>query len=888
MLRALDDSLGRSAATWIEFVRVHARWVVLAFLLATAVAGGLSLRHLGLNSDEEALFSQELPFVRLRADFERAFPRFVDPIVVVIDGPTVDETDDAAAALEEHLAQDHAHFASVQRPGGGPFFEKHGLLYLDVKDLEELSDNLAAAQPFLAELSRDDSLRGFFGMLAKAVDAVAEGSYSEVDLPDVLDRVSAAVEAELEGRRQPLSWSEVILGQSDAPKERRRFVLVQPRLDFSQVAPAEGSIVALRKTIHELGLDSHQVGHARARTTGVYVLSYEESEHVTQQMRLAGAASFVLVAIVLMVALQSWRLVVASLATLLIGLALTAGFAAIAIGHLNLISVAFTVLFIGLSIDFAIHLCLRYLELVREGRSQAEALRTTATDIGGSLAICAATTAIGFYAFVPTAYTGVGELGLIAGTGMFISLFCNLSFLPALLALWGRPEHLRLGPERELPGAALLALPVRHARAVAAGTLLLTVARVSFDPNPLRLRDPTTESVRTFDELLADGMAFPWNVNVLVDTPAQAKAVAAKLEALPSVERVVTLADFVPEDQEEKIAILEDTALLMGPALETEDPREPPSSAQQETAIQRLAATLGRLDRAGTGTELARAAGRLRAALERFRKERLADGDGAAATALARLQHDLVGSLGERLRVLRSALGATPLDYADLPEELVDTMRATDGRLRVEVFPKEDLNDNAALERYVDQVKSVAPDAFGEGVVILESGRAVVSALQEALVLAAVLIFALLLVLWRSVVDALLVALPLALAALFTAALSVLAGISLNFANVIVLPLLLGMGVDSGIHLVHRMRATALPEGNLLRTTAARAVLYSALTTIASFGTLAFSSHPGMASLGQLLTIGLALILLCNLGVLPALAVLRGLGPRDTPSAGPS
>jgi hypothetical protein len=211
------------------------------------------------------------------------------------------------------------------------------------------------------------------------------------------------------------------------------------------------------------------------------------------------------------------------------------------------------------------------------------------------------------------------------------------------------------------------------------------------------------------------------------------------------------------------------------------------------------------------------------------------------------------------------------VDLESIPEELKQRMTGKDGRVRIEVFPAEDLNDQRALEDYVAAVQSVDADAFGEGLLIVESGRIVIRALQQALITASVLIILILAILWRNFLDSSLVAAPLVLATVFTVAGSVVLGIPFNFANVIIIPLLLGIGIVYGIHMVHRVRGGGLPDGNLLRTGTARAVLLSALTTMASFGTLGFSSHLGMASLGQLLTLGIALVLLCNLVVLPAL-----------------
>ena len=573
--------------------------------------------------------------------------------------------------------------------------------------------------------------------------------------------------------------------------------------------------------------------------------------------------------------LGSPRLVLASLCTLLVGLVWTAGFAAAAIGHLNLVSVAFGVLFIGLSIDFAIHLCVRYRELLASDTPPEQALRDAAGGVGGSLALCATTTAIGFYAFVPTEFAGVAELGAIAGTGMFISLFTNLTLLPALIS-WGAPPDTSA---KRSPSPSrlwnLLDLPVRHARWVVAGTAVITLIAVAlipsirFDPNPLRVRDPATDSVQVLNEMLADGDALPWNLNVLAPDLEVAREIAERIETLPSVDVALTLADFVPEHQAEKLEMLEDAAFLLLPTFASEPVATRPTRAEGIARVEGLERSLAALTPDRTSPQLVHTAQQLRQNLARLAESWRTDGDPQAS--LDALEAALTGSLPERLRLLRAALQAERVALPDLPADLVERMIATDGRARIEIFPEGDLNDQPALERYVTSVQSIAPDAFGEGLVILETGRAVVRSLRQALATAAVTIALLLLLLWRSVADAALVALPLALASIFTAAFSVPLGVSFNFANVIVIPLLLGMGVDTGIHLVHRCRTDAPPDGNLLHTSTARAVLLSAATTMASFGTLGFSSHLGMSSLGRLLVLGIALILVCNLVLLPAL-----------------
>jgi hopanoid biosynthesis associated RND transporter like protein HpnN len=875
----LDEILGRACAHWIDRATARPLIVVWLFIASALVVGFASFSQLGIDSNEENLFHHDPSFLALRDDYRRAFPDALDPIVVVIDASSSVAAGDAVAAILARLDHRSEIFGRIYDPAGGRFFDENGLLYLEVEELDELTDELASVQPLLAELSQDASLRGLLELLNDALEAVSRGDLIELPMSDVLGRLSDVIDAATEGRAARLAWSDIVFGSFD-PQERRRYLLVQPVVDYARLRPAEDAILALREAIDALGYDGSGADRVRARITGLFVLSYEEAEHVSGQAALAGAFSFVLVALVLVTGLGSLRIVGAALLTLIVGLAFTAGFAAAVVGHLNLISVAFVVLYIGLSIDFGIHMCVRYRELALGGAEARQALRDTGRGVGASLVICAITTAVGFYAFVPTDYRGVGELGLIGGSGTFISLFANLTLLPALLMLFAPPEKIASSSVRRPLLLRLVAVPVRNARLVLIVTAFAAVAalyflpRTSFDPNPLRVRDPSTESVQTFNDLLAEGRAFPWNVNAMAADARAARALAERLAALPSVDHTLTLTDFVPDRQEEKLAILADANFLLGPALGSNERRPPPSAADRRRALDQLAATLAALDRSALSPDLAGATERLEDSLSAYRVARL-DGGADDAAALAGLEARVVDSLPEQLDHLATALGARRVAAEDLPRELVETMVAADGRVRIEVVPKGDLNDNEALERYVSEVLATAPAAFGEGVAILETGRLAVRAFRQALSTAGILIALLLLAVWRNPIDAGLVALPLVLAALFTAASTVAFGVPLNFANVIVIPLLLGLGVDSGIHLVHRMREATVPKGNLLATSTARAVLLSALTTVASFGTLGASTHLGLASLGRLLVVGMALILLCTLVVLPALSAVR-------------
>jgi hopanoid biosynthesis associated RND transporter like protein HpnN len=872
--KSFGELVGQALARWVSVTHRFALWVVLLASIITVALLYYTVNNLGINTDTAEMLSETLPFRRNYSAFKTAFPQYDDAMLIVIDADTPEATQDASTALAAQLQQRTDLFSLVYLPGSDSFFQKHGLLFLNLTELNDLADNLATIQPLLGRLTRDQSLRGLFSMLTAGVDAIMEGQ--DLDLTPVFDRIKGAIEANLAQRY----WQELMLGAELTPEDSQRLILVKPRLDYAKLLPAETAMKGLRLMAEELHLTEDR--GITVRITGDAALEYEELLSVTRGAGMAGILALIMVGIVLFLGLGSPRLVFTSLVTLIMGLIWTASFAAAAVGHLNLISVAFAVLYIGLSVDYAIHFCLRYKELIQQSSSHASALQQTARDVGSSLVLCSITTSIGFYAFIPTVFEGVAELGLISGTGMFISLLANLTLLPALLSLMPlSAKDLGAKAEQKRVVAEFLALPTVHARSIRIGALLLGVGAVlllpyvTFDNNPMNLRDPDSESVIAFRELLAQSRNSPWTLTVLAATREDATRYADSLSKLEPVEMSVTLDTFVPSDQDEKLSIIEEIGLIVGPELLQISSGPEPSTAEQIGAIHDFSVTLGKFIDTSSNSSTTTAARRLSDSLDRFLTGLEAQEVAGQEQILKNLQTSLLGSLPTRLKALNTSLEAERVSREDLPTNLKEHWVSKDGRHRVAAFPRENLNEDAALRRFVAAVRSVAPDAIGFPVIYLEAGDAVVKAFQQAFLLSFLAITVLLLILLRPKSDALLVLLPLLLAGALTGAASVLFRIPFNFANIIALPLLLGIGVDSGIHMVHRMRTAPPSSGQMLQTSTARAVFYSALTTICSFGNLAVSPHRGMASMGILLTIGIGFTLLCILVVLPALMLAR-------------
>lgn len=862
--------MDRLAARWVAAVDRRPAQVVLVAFALTLALGVYAARTLGVNADPNAMISQQLPFREREKAFAANFRAANDDMLVVVDGDSASATGRAADALAARLETRSDLFEKVQLMGGGPFFRRNALLFLDLPALEELADRLAAVQPFLAEIARDASAGGIADLLTKAVDAKRDGTDVGMDLAGALDRVRVAVDAAAQGRASPDPWGDALIGGSMSEDARHRVIALRASGDFDELLFAEPAIRAVRSAVAELGFTPES--GIRVRLTGATVLNYEELEVVETQGMLLAAAALVLFTGAVYFALRSWRVLGALVMSLVVSLVWTNAFAAAAVGHLNQVSAAFNVLIIGLGGELGIHVCMRYAELVSQGRSRPEALMRTGGTMGSALFSSAVTTAIGFLVFFPTDYRGVAELGLIAGAGVLISLVSSLTLLPALLSL-GAAERPRFQAASLPVVAKLRHVPITYARPIrwaALGLALVAASLVShatFDHNPVSLRDPNTESVQAFEDLLERSSTSPWTVDwVVADLPA-AQALAAELATLPVVERTLTLADFVPAQQDEKRTVLDTMALLVPVPPPTDTT---PDVAEQGAALARLETALA----AGAPDDppLDEASARLHDSIAVFRTKLAAASD--PQPLLARLQANVVGSLREQLDDLLIALEPDFVTLETLPPELTEIMIGRDGRARVQAYPKQDLElaNPVELERYVDSVMAVSGEGTGPAVNIIEWGRVTSDAMKQAMTIGFLATALFLFVLWRNIWDTALAFFPLLLAGLLTVATMVLAGWRFDFANVIVLPMLLGMGIDNGVHLVHRHR-TNPEEEDVLSSSTARAVFFSALTTVLAFGSLAFAPHRGMASLGRMLTLGVALTLLSYVVVLPAVLV---------------
>ena len=826
----------------------------LRFPLLTVIAGlalaGYAMAYVGahfaITTDTSQLISPDLDWRQRERQLDDAFPQHSDTINVVIDGATPELAESAAARLQAALSQAKSKsLEAVRRRDGGPFFAKNGLLYLSLGEVKQTTEGVIKAQPVLGTLAADPTLNGLARALSFVPLGIKEERISWADFERPLGVIANAIDALLDGKQGPVSWSELLTGDRTNPSDLRRFIEVKPVLDFADLQPGSEASELIRSTAARLGLVPEK--GVRVRLTGSVPMADEEFGTVTEGAALNAALTVAAIFLILWLALKSGRIIFAVLVGLFAGLAMTAAVGLALVGALNLISVAFAVLFVGIGVDFGIQFSVRYRQERHDKDALREALIAAGQNAGKPRTLAAAATTAGFYAFLPTDYRGVSELGLIAGSGMMIAFLTSITFLPALLALLNPPgEPHDVGYRMLAPADRFMA---RHRRAilaltaigVAAGLPLL--ARLEFDFNPINLRSSKVESVSTFNDLMQDPVTAPTTIEILAPNLAEAQALAAKIDRLPEVARTVTLASFVPDQQPEKLALIRDAADLLGPTIEPSDVQPSPSDAETKATLKEAADAYRTASKTGGGSAVAV---HVANALDKLA--------GASPDTRGIAESALLEGLKLRLTQIREALKAEPVTIKDLPPEIVSDWMAGDGRARIEVGPKGDGNDNANLRHFAAAVLAVAPDATGVPILIQESAKTVVGSFIEAGALALASITIILFVALRRVSDVLLTLIPLLLAGVVTLELCVLLKLPLNFANIIALPVLLGVGVAFKIYYVLAWRAG---ETSLLASPLTRAVIFSAMTTGVAFGSLWFSSHPGTSSMGELLALSL-------------------------------
>jgi hopanoid biosynthesis associated RND transporter like protein HpnN len=823
-------------------------WVVIVIALSLTVVSGIyAVRNFAINTNVNQLISPDLPWRQRELAFVEAFQGNHEKVLAVVDASSSEQATAASKALAAKLRANPKLFPAVQELSENPFFSRNGLLFLPTQEVADKVGTLSQAQPLLQVLVAEPSWRGLIQALAFGLNGIAVKKFTLDDMVRPLTMFAQPIEDALAGQPARFSWRELVNGKPPTPNDLRRFIEVSPVLDYRALEPGKTGTDAIRQAAADLHFDTQY--HARVRLTGAIPIQDEEFGTLQDHAAENALGTIIVVLTILWLALKSPKIILAVFLSITMGLVITAAIGLRMVGALNPISIAFAVLFVGIGVDFGIQFSVRYRAERYEVNNLRVALANAAKHVGVPLTLAATATAAGFLSFLPTDYRGVSELGQIAGVGMIIAYVTSITLLPALLKVLNPPG------EKEPLGYAALA-PVDHFMernriAIIVGTAVVVLGglplllNLQFDFNPINLNSPKVESIATYLDLRSDPATGASTIEVLAPSLAAAKQASERISALPEADHVMTIESFVPTDQPQKLAIIAQAAKALGPTL-AQTPHPQPTDAESITALNSGADTLTKVIGTQEGPG-ATAAKRLADAFSRLAK--------SDAATRARAQEAFIAPLAIALDGLRAVLQAEPITDMTLPADLADQWLKPDGRARVEVYPKGDPNDNEVLRQFARAVLVVEPSASGGPIAILESGRTVIRAFIQAGGWALASIAFLLWIVLRRFTDVLLTLIPLLVAGIVTLELCVLIGMPLNFANIIALPLLLGVGVAFKIYYITAWRNG---QTGLLQSSLTRAVIFSAMTTATAFGSLWLSSHPGTSSMGKLLALSLA------------------------------
>ncbi len=833
---------------WADQSRRSGWLLVALFAIATAAAGWYAATNLKVNTDTSAMLSPSLDFQVRAKELREAFPEVKNDIAVVLRAQTLDEAEAFTAELRRRAVARPEIFESVFAPSAEPFFRENGLLYLETDDLESRLSQMSKAAGLIETLIKAPTAGQLFTTLADN-DALAERSdLGQETLGRIYGELADVIEASQRGDARPFSWLGA-MSPDEGATTHTRMIYVTPKLDFTRLQPAKPAITELRVEIAEI--ENEFGGRVETFITGDPALRADELAAVTTGIELSFLISFVSVGILLLICYRSVSLSLTTLSALVITIVFTAAFAAVAVGELNLISVAFTVLLVGLGLDFAIHLLLHVQERRGSGEAIEAALRGSVHEVGPALVLAALTTSLGFFAFIPTAFDGIAQLGLIAGAGVLVALFVSLTFIPAALGIIGG-EGRAFGRKKKRNGPGVwthLSAPIAIVAVALGAASLLLLPQARFDADPMSLRDPSSQSVAGFNLLFEDKDTVPYRLTMIATSKAEVESVASGARAIEEVGGVRSLLTFIPDNQEDKLDLIDFASGSLVFALEAEEDKT--GAPEARAGAEKLKARLEGAYPEGTQAR------RLAAAL------------GAANDdALSKAESNIFAYWPALVERLRAQINADFVEIETLPDNLKRRYLTADGKWRVDIVPEADVRDPKALKAFVRAVEKEFPTVSGGALQSQKAGEVISSAMLQATGIALAIITLFLIIVLRRVDEVLLMLFPLALAAILTTAAGVLLDIPFNYANVIVLPLLMGIGIDSGIHLVMRQRQLDVGE-NIFGASTPRAVLFSALTTVASFGSLMLSPHRGTASMGELLSIAIGFTLLCTLTVLP-------------------
>lgn len=901
-----------------NFVGKHPYSVLIIYVLLALLSVQYTINNIKFLTNRNDLISPDAKYFRNNNAYRKEFKNF-DKLLIAVEGSKNQKVIDFVEDLAHFLNSNPKNFQDVFYKIDTEFFKNKKLLFLSLNELHTLENNIKSNLPIISSLIERPGLVPFFSSVNKEISKVMVGSLitdffggdeeskeneseSSLDLSLIISILEQMTQYLKKEKNFSSPWQDIFVkkegeidedGYLTSSGNKFYFIFVSPAQNKTDFAKAVVPIKMVRSHIKKL---QEKFPGVKAGVTGPTALSSDEMITAKSDTVKASIISLIGVSLILVAGLKGLKFPFISIFTLVIALCLSAGCATLTIGHLNILSVVFTTILIGLGIDFSIHLILRYQEEVATGKSLMASLNESLAGTGKGIIAGAITTSFAFFATIFTNFRGIAELGIIAGAGIIICMTTSFTLLPAMILINDRKKNkdrtLGKRPNNTLTfdsnHSARIARPFLNALLMKPWLLIFislfitflafsTITNVRFDYNILNLQAPGTESVDYEMKIINSSDRSAWYGVVIVDRFDDVLSAKKDLELLPSVSSVSSIASIVPDRQKVKIKMIQKISPYLN-----DFPKE--SASADPVNLKRLTQTLKKIhfklrkedtDNWKPGTKpQTESILRVKSLIKDFNHLIQQNNAKTVERDLNQYQKILFQDFAKKLHSFRDALDPAEIKIKDIPQKLKERFIGKTGKFLLNIFPKVSIYDREPMEKFISDIWSIDPNATGIGVTASESSRLMKEGYIIGGIYALIAIIIFVWILFRDWRALLLVILPLTLGSIWTLGLMGLFNLPFNLANLIILPLIIGIGIDNGIHMVHRYRED---QDNIISPvfkSTGKAVFLSSLTTIVGFGSLAVASHRGIHSIGVLLTLGIGCCMIASLTVLPAILMI--------------
>lgn len=888
--------LSRFFSTIERFAYRHSLPVVFVALVLALLSLWVTAQKLTFKTGRGDLVAKGLPYVKLYKNYRAQFED-LSGMVVVVEGENSSDMADFAEALNKKFKAQPDLFSKVVYKIDIDYFRSRFLLYLDQDELETLGGKLEDHQDFIESVNASPGLHPLLSSInaeisSGMVDSLMtdffggddeEEKEDEGDL-NLLIRLLEEMTRFLTGETSYHSpWQALFNGGSDSLRDKGYmtsddgdllFIMVVPNDDENSFTGYKDAVEQARQSIAETKKDFPSI---TVGLTGEDVISSDEMVTTQSDVETASKIALIGVALLFIIAYQGVVKPLLAVFCLLLGLSWTMGFTTLTIGHLNILSVVFTTILIGLGIDFGIHILGRFKEERLKGNDILPALQKTLHGTGKGNFAGAITTAMAFGAMVLTDFIGIVELGWIAGWGILFCMVAMILVLPALVTLeekWRKTTYIQENSANNQDRGRIDKLFDHYYIIIGVCTVLVIISALAlkdlrFDYNLLNLQAKGTEAVQYEMKILDNAGRSAWSAAMLADSLEEIQEKERRLKALPTVARVESISAVIPDHQEENARTIRENLAPLLRDLEVEAEDADFSLKALNKTLKRIQFKLqGREDDPLDQVQIASTR------LKNFREQSKKVEPDLAEQRLSKFSELLFADYRELMEELKANAEVQMVKLDEIPETLRKRYISKKGKYVAHIYPSVDVWDLDQRQKYLNDLRSIDPNVTGTAIHMFESTRLMTEGYINGGLYAMIAIITYVSFLFRNLRTVFFVLLPVLAGSVWTVGVMELIGLKLNMANLVILPLILGIGVVNGIHITHRYREEEDKHASVLGKSTGQAVLLSSFTTMIGFGSMMVANHYGVYSLGLVLTLGVFNCLIASVTFLPALLKL--------------